>query len=299
MSFIQDTIKYINIMLSKKDDIQVVTSFNEKQVKEILTPTGIKYSKMKAPPLGILDKIYPNLPNGTYIAGGAVLGELYGLPYDDIDIYCDSPKSFIKFMEWHYGIMEELHYCKMANIILPCCTTPSNIKLKNPFGSKEPTLHVIKTMWYPSIEMVIDSFDFRVCQFAIDNTGYITYNNGAPLDVILKRIITHRERPNPEHKLGRYIKYVSKGFNYDIEKIGSYFEEHIDQRSIDYVAILLEDLNLPSWLVAAIKNYYEVKNQTGVGFSGLTLGDYLVRLTGINNETTNSSQEHKNTISNM
>ena len=153
-------------------------------------------------------KLFPDygfvasLPNNSIVAGGYVLGLLRGNAKDigDIDIYSKSEDMFLELQELLF---------KQGYIKKPI---PSGILVFADTFSKPGHFDVqlIRTLWFDSPEHVIDTFDFTVCQFAIQN-GFLIFNPMGVFDATRKELIINRLN-FPNTMLKRIVKYEGKGF---------------------------------------------------------------------------------------
>ncbi len=76
--------------------------------------------------------------------------------------------------------------------------------------NEKPDLQLIKLAWYTDAAHVIDTFDFTVVQWAIQD-GELIFNPLATFDLARQRLILHRMQ-FPASTMRRVLKYASKGY---------------------------------------------------------------------------------------
>jgi hypothetical protein len=165
-----------------------------------------------------IKSMLPFLPSGTYIAGGSVAAAILGQDIaSDIDMFFDSGHTF----ERMYNLLQvpPSHEDAWAlrgyttDVSLQDVRDDNTIRFVK-FTHKDPTrlpIQLIKLVWFENKSSVINSFDFTVTQFAMDNNG-LTYDPLALIDLLKKTIVIHKSQ-YPVTTLRRLIKYSNKGFH--------------------------------------------------------------------------------------
>lgn len=150
------------------------------------------------------------LPSGTYIAGSSVMSAVaidFGFypEFSDIDVFCFDQQSFLDA------------YNALNNNFVPDRNTLKSIKNKTEkykslsFRYNSKNIQLLKHWWFPDAEAVIDSFDFTVCQFALDKEAIVFNLDAASRHVRDKQLHLH-QHVNNYKTLVRLKRYVEKGF---------------------------------------------------------------------------------------
>lgn len=141
--------------------------------------------------------LYPlpelNLEN-VFIAGGALRSSLLNERYSDIDIFSTENKHLDEFQdtlsEWELVYDAE--------------------KLKTLKKGNDKIQLIYRE--YESIESCLDSFDFTICQFAMNNEG-LYCNPESLIHLFRKRLVVHKINPEWAYDtLRRLQKYIKAGF---------------------------------------------------------------------------------------
>lgn len=134
------------------------------------------------------------------LAGGAVRNLVEGKEKaeNDYDIFFRSEKDFLEFKK----IEEQKH-------------TMLESEMNVSYSEGEKKIQLIK-MFYPSVEEILDSFDFTICQFAIDmneSKEKMLYCGELSLwDLARKKLVVNKIT-FPIASLRRFLKYTTKGFH--------------------------------------------------------------------------------------
>ena len=141
--------------------------------------------------------LYPipelNLEN-VFIAGGALRSSLINQRYSDIDIFSTENKYLDEFQESLLGW--DLVY--------------DAVKLKTLKKGNDKIQLIYRE--YESIESCLDTFDFTICQFAMDN-NYLYCNPDALIHLFRKRLVVNKINPEWAYDtLRRLQKYIKSGF---------------------------------------------------------------------------------------
>lgn len=209
----------INVIEPFFDPDSLPNFFERSSVKyKTMTLNDLRKCEVNTEPL---DALLPYLPNGAFIAGG-FLRSLIANDADfktDIDIFFTGSRAFnemlnaiIKPMS---GRMAETFRGYYPDISLEDLRQNSKkYRLINfiPHSSYEykPRIQLIKMVWYPSIDAVIDSFDLTICQFATDGES-IVFNPLGFEDIKNKKLRIHKSQSSLI-TLDRLLKYENKGY---------------------------------------------------------------------------------------
>lgn len=144
-------------------------------------------------------EILPKLNNKTFIAGSAALGLYLGMEnvYSDIDIFSTDQSGLEAFMK----SLLEMGY-RLTEV------RENSVNLANPKYSRNISL--IKMTYFDTVEHCLDTFDFRVCQFAATGEEII-FNPDGLIDFLNKRLNVHVINVNQD-AIYRLVKYVKKGY---------------------------------------------------------------------------------------
>jgi len=132
--------------------------------------------------------------DGMWLAGGAARKMVQGDdPFNsDLDLYFKSHEVYFRYKE----LMKEHGYKKTSS-------NKGTTKLSNNIFS----LDLIKARWYASPEEVINSFDFTVCQFALDRKGELTCGTHSKAD-LKNMVLRIHNFSDPISTMRRIAKYV-------------------------------------------------------------------------------------------
>lgn len=146
-------------------------------------------------------KVLDSLPNGAWLAGGALRRTLTNKPLDsDFDFFFKSEEEFNKWTnELHpsFSMVKETKHHKQFQGVLP--------------GADKPTVvQAIKFSYYKNVEEVLDSFDYTITQFALDGTDLVTTPE-ALWDLGRQKLAIHKVT-FPVSTMRRMLKYGQQGF---------------------------------------------------------------------------------------
>lgn len=142
----------------------------------------------------------PQIGGGVWLAGGAVRDTLSGTALSsDIDLFFKNSelfKVYRKKLEDMGAVLKR--------------STDSHKTFTLTIEEKEYEIQLIHIAYHPSVEALLDSFDFTICQFATD--GKNLYSGDYSLfDLARKRIAIHKITFGVS-SMRRLIKYTNKGF---------------------------------------------------------------------------------------
>lgn len=153
--------------------------------------------------------IEPNMDNGPWIAGGAVMRWFQNdtVELSDIDVFCASEAQFEMLRH-----RMQVDYKDICNLRF----TTDNALTYDVFAydggvQKSWTIQLIKKHYFDSADAVLDKFDITACQFITD--GFSTQHGPTAVqDLNQKKLRFRQVKPD---SLKRYIKYMAYGFRPD------------------------------------------------------------------------------------
>jgi hypothetical protein len=169
----------------------------------------------------VFDIIRPDINNGPWIAGGAVMLWAQGKPVDisDIDVF----------------FKDEQQYLMLANLLnsmdFTCVYRTENADTWRKYvgGKNNQIVQLIKKCYFESAEDVIGRFDLSVCQFVTDGITTIT---GKTAVSDLKNKTFSLVKPNPDI-IKRVVKYATYGYTPNDDVI-DYLKENKDKINHDF-----------------------------------------------------------------
>lgn len=159
------------------------------------------------------------LPHDAVIAGGAVASSMLGEQANtDIDVFFLNGKAFEDTFNMLINPPQEgedswAFKGYTTNTTLEEIRKNSKEVRYVKFESSNPNhkpIQLIKMVWFDSVQHVIDSFDFTVCQFALSG-DFMHYCPLGVIDLLKKRLQLNKMQ-FPAVSLRRLIKYTNKGF---------------------------------------------------------------------------------------
>lgn len=143
----------------------------------------------------IADKFSPSA-DGPWMAGGAIRNLVTQQPHTtDFDYFF---KNQEQLNQWRADV-EKIGAIKVFETENSISYTYQNI-----------TLQAVKIQFYTSLEEVIDSFDFTICQFGYDGSQFVI-GNYSLCDTFRKRLVLHK-LTYPVPTIRRLIKYTKQGY---------------------------------------------------------------------------------------
>jgi hypothetical protein len=150
---------------------------------------------------------------GPWLAGGALRRTLLRQPLDsDFDFFFASEGQFNLFCErikaaggWQVSKNEHSTTFRLPSV------APKSIG-EDEFSEYQPEIEVqaITTQWYDSLEAVLDSFDFTLCQFGFDGVRLVC-GDYSLWDLGRKRLVPHRLTFGTA-SMRRLLKYTNQGY---------------------------------------------------------------------------------------
>jgi hypothetical protein len=135
-------------------------------------------------------------PGEVIIAGGAFTKVFTGQRPNDIDLFFKTEEL----------ALAAVTLIKSKNLKV----TFENDWVTN-FKYKGQKCQIVKKYFAPSLETIIDQFDFTVCKFAYDGKD-IAYNKRFFKDLAKSRLVIDGVLLKPLNTLKRSYKYISRGF---------------------------------------------------------------------------------------
>lgn len=156
------------------------------------------------------------LPEGAYIAGGYVAASINGggAKASDIDFFFHDAEAYEKTYDLLVNPPKDeaaWAFQGYTTEITKESLYTEKLKLVTFTGPGKLPIQLIKMVWYDGPAHVIDSFDFTVAQFCIDQK-WLIFNPLAMHDLVRNRIVLHRQQ-YPADMLYRLVKYTKKGFD--------------------------------------------------------------------------------------
>lgn len=140
--------------------------------------------------------------SGVWLAGGTLRRVYLNQSDNDIDLFFTSKEAFENYRQQFEAV----------NIMATKKTTDSNItyKLSDDLGGYKVQLIHIK--YYPTLEELLNSFDFTLCMAAWDLSTGKVYTTPECLDAWNKKQIVINKISYAVSSVRRIIKYVNQGF---------------------------------------------------------------------------------------
>lgn len=191
----------------------------------------------------VFDLINPDMINGPWIAGGAVMAWINKQPVNnsDIDVFFKSEEQFIELYNALLGVRIKQNFSDVQwDLSLKEFAEPISkvvYQTDNALTLKigPTTVQLIKRKFFDTPKDVIDSFDLSVCQLITDGDKLLAG------ETTLQDLKAKRFRINRHNKqiIKRVIKYVTYGYIPD-QSVIDYIADHKDDlehsfpNSLDY-----------------------------------------------------------------
>lgn len=149
---------------------------------------------------GLIDSVIRNF-EGVYIAGGSLRSFFDRTPLEDYDVFFRDEESFTRTLNaFTTQGFEVVWKCPMGSL--------TTLKMKHALRTYK--VQLITERFYPSMEALLDSFDFTVTRFGYDGS-HIYFDRQAYRDARSKTLRIHH-LSYPIATLKRVEKYVKKGY---------------------------------------------------------------------------------------
>ena len=188
-----------------------------------------------------------NINSGPFLAGGAVRRtmkwylENYPVPVasapipPDFDIFCKNAKQHEDVCQYLLDVGAELQTTNERH---------HNFTIEE----KGWKIQVVKQRFYYDAVSLLDSFDFRICRFAADSSGFIIFDKLALEDLKTNRLVTVNIE-NPISSFVRLIKYSKQGFQMSGEDLVEFMHQcqiRLDKLSpVDWESYIHTTLGAP------------------------------------------------------
>jgi hypothetical protein len=160
-----------------------------------------------------LDRLPQVSDVGPWLAGGALRRTLLRQPLEsDFDFFFASEGQFDLFCKrvkekggWQVSSNEHNTTFRMPSV------APKSVG-EDEFSPYLPEIEIqaITTQWYDSLEAVLDSFDFTLCQFGYDGKRLVC-GDYSLWDLGRKRLVPHKITFGTA-SMRRLLKYTNQGF---------------------------------------------------------------------------------------
>lgn len=137
---------------------------------------------------------------GCYLAGGACRTMLTNEPVVDFDIFFASEEDAKDMEEWLMSQKGacEIYRCKAGELIT--------------IQMRMFKIQLIKKTYHPSIEDLMERFDFTICRFGMDLGTYMLHYTRADEEDLFNKILRVNSLQYPVASLHRVQKYIAKGY---------------------------------------------------------------------------------------
>lgn len=194
--------------------------FNKGRLLSPATVNPVDYPLIPANFALVATVIAPQMQQGPWIAGGAVLAWQTNDPFNedrDIDVFCASRQQADHVINQLKSALNYSTVFTSKNAVTLNCLVLSDTVNKD--QQRLPKVQIILKKFYNSAAAVIESFDITVCQLVTD--GYrLQFGNRTWQDIRQRQL--KFTLPYREGIMGRYVKYMSYGYRpskNEIEKI--------------------------------------------------------------------------------
>jgi len=176
------------------------TPFDESELGEIINMLGLNLTK-----------------DGPWICGGAVRRTLLGASIDsDIDIFSSSAEQLDAAVEHLLNVLDDRNINHHTNSRNTSMVHEVVVKLPHQSSEKNDGIKSVKVQfikkYYPSVNDVLDSFDFTICQFGYDGEN-LFHGEYSLWDLGRRRLAVNRIT-RPVSSIRRLVKYSNQGFTF-------------------------------------------------------------------------------------
>lgn len=151
-----------------------------------------------------------DIPEGVYLAGGALTSMFSGQAINDLDCYFSSPKALSEFLD-----NNSIYIQSATDKALTCTITTSRYS--------SVTLQCIYFDYFEKAEDIFDSFDFTVNMAAFDfDSEEFVFHPEFFKDLASKKLVFNPKTCFPIVSMMRTQKYIKRGYsisNKDFRKI--------------------------------------------------------------------------------
>ncbi len=189
------------------------------------------------------------LPEGAFIAGGALTSVFTDTQINDVDIYFKTKEAFIEAI--HYAYDETLW-----------CVAASDRAVT--FVKDDSIIQLMHFDFFPTAEAIFDAFDYTVCMAAYDiDAKEFKFDDNFMKHASQRKLSFHSGTRYPYNSLLRVLKYQDRGYKInkaDLLRIGltcqsvpvTSWEELSDAIGGQYGERALLDTEAPFSITAAV-----------------------------------------------
>lgn len=178
-------------------------------------------------PLDVVLARFPALSvEGPWLAGGSLRRTLLHSPLDsDFDFFFASEDQFKSFDAALKAKGCQVLYSNEHNVTYRMESVNSKSVGEDEFSDPSPELKIqaIIIRWYSSLDDVLDSFDFTICQFGYDGVDLVC-GDYALWDLGRRRLVPHKITFGTA-SVRRLLKYTSQGFTLCAGSATSFLEQ--------------------------------------------------------------------------
>lgn len=185
---------------------------------------------------------YPHLPNtdlfrflkelppldstGPWVAGGSVWRSINNEPLDNCDI-----DIFFQNKEQYEAGCRRMNSLPFVNHIINETKHKYNTVYKFHVSkgktyNKTIDVQLMRTDLHPSLDQLLESFDFSVCQFGYDGKNLFMVNGA--LDDLSKKKLVVRRISRPKSMVKHMLKYMDNGFTISDNQIKYLLNQFVD-----------------------------------------------------------------------
>ena len=180
-------------------------------------PRKEKHSTVHEDDRAVVNLIDPEITNGPWVAGGAVLNWYNNEPidYSDIDVFFKDQKQF----DITFGKLMKNH----ANMVY---NSDNAITLHILVNNQTKRVQLIRKSWFQDAKDVINKFDFTVCQLVTDGRNIVLGEHTA--EHIKNKQLCLTDKAVNKDIIKRLIKYVTYGYLPDPKMVQSILDNTED-----------------------------------------------------------------------
>lgn len=173
-------------------------------------------------------------PNGPWVAGGSVRRLISRLPQDsDFDFFFRDQAqldSFVERLKKDHGAIVDNESDFNISLTLPKQKAKPVDQDEFEPGGPELKIQAIRIRFFESLDAVIDSFDFSICQCGYDGVDLV-FGPWALFDIAHKRLVPGRLTYGAS-SIRRMIKYARQGFTICGGGLASMLEQIVEKPEI-------------------------------------------------------------------
>ena len=170
---------------------------------------------------------------GPWLAGGALRRTLMRQPLSsDFDFFFASEGQFNRFCEQMKGRGAWIVRKNDHNTTFRLPSEAPKPTGEDEFEPYKPEIEIqaITTQWYDSLEQVLDSFDFTICQFGFDGVRLVC-GDYSLWDLGRRRLAPHKITFGTA-SMRRLLKYTNQGFTICAGGLSNILQQVVDEPGI-------------------------------------------------------------------